>query len=58
MAKSFVTEEFSSKIAKGDIGVENDVREFTGLRDDLVVAYDSDCSQVTGDAKIFKEQVD
>jgi len=55
MAKSDATEEFSSKIAKSDIGVANDLKEYSGLRDDLIIAFDGDCSEVTGDAKIFKE---
>ena len=58
MAKSHITAEFNDKVAKGDIGVEADLKEYVSLRDDLVAAYDGDCSLVTGDAKIFKEQVD
>ncbi len=57
-AKCEVTSEFLAKVAKGDAAVQADLREYIMLRDDLVAAYDGDSQDVTGDAKIFKEQVD
>ena len=58
MAKCQVVDEFSTKVTKNDVAVESDLAEYIQLRDTLVAAYDGNCEDVTGDAKIFKEQVD
>lgn len=59
MAKHHVVDEFSSRIKKRwNPADEQDAREFAQLRDDLVTHYNGDCSDVTGNAKVFKETVD
>lgn len=58
MAKVHVIEEFNAKVEKNDAAADNDLDEAIYDRDEFVTAYDADCSKVTGDAKIFKEQID
>lgn len=58
MAKVAILEEFTGKVLKDDAATKVELRESKIARDAFAQAYGADCSQVTGDAKIFKEQVD
>jgi hypothetical protein len=58
MAKVAVLEELTGKVARDDAATKVELRESRIARDAFARAYGADCSQVTGDAKIFKEQVD
>ena len=58
MSKVHVVEEFLDKVSNEDSSLKVDLREYTQERDALAAAFGGDCSQVDGDAKIFKEQVD
>ena len=51
-------EELVEKVTKSNSAFKNDLREARVHRDELLSAFAGDASAVTGDAKIFKEQVD
>jgi len=57
-AKVQVIEELVEKVTKSNSAFKNDLREARVHRDELLSAFAGDASEVTGDAKIFKEQVD
>jgi len=58
MARVQLLEEFVDKIGKTDSAAKAELRQTITERDAYANAYNGDCSSVTGDAKIFKEQVD
>ena len=58
MARVQLLEEFVDKVGKSDSAAKAELRETRIERDAHASAFDGDCSTVTGDAKIFKEQVD
>lgn len=58
MARVQLLEEFVDKVGKTDSAAKAELRETRTERDAYANAYNGDCSSVTGDAKIFKEQVD
>jgi len=58
MARVHLLEEFVDKVGKNDSAAKAELRETRTERDAYANAYGGDCSTVTGDAKIFKEQVD
>ncbi len=58
MARVHLLEEFVDKVGKTDSAAKAELRQTRTERDAYANAYNGDCSQVTGDAKIFKEQVD
>ena len=58
MARVHLLEEFVDKVGKNDSAAKAELRETRTERDAHANAFGGDCSTVTGDAKIFKEQVD
>lgn len=58
MARVHLLEEFVDKLGKNDSAAKAELRETRTERDTYANAFGGDCSTVTGDAKIFKEQVD
>jgi len=58
MAKVHLLEEFVDKVGKTDTAAKTELRETVIERDAYANAYGGDCSNVTGDAKVFKEQID
>ena len=58
MARVYLLEEFVDKVGKDDSAAKSELRETRIERDSFANAFGGDCSTVTGDAKIFKEQVD
>ena len=58
MARVQLLEEFVDKVGKTDTAAKAELRETRTERDAYANAYNGDCSSVTGDTKIFKEQVD
>jgi len=58
MARVHLLEEFVDKVGKSDSAAKAELRETRIERDAHANAFGGDCSTVTGDAKIFKEQVD
>ena len=58
MARVQLLEEFVDKVGKTDTAAKAELRETRTERDAYANTYNGDCSSVTGDAKIFKEQVD
>ena len=58
MARVQLLEEFVDKVGKTDSAAKAELRETRTERDAYANAYNGDCSSVTGDTKIFKEQVD
>jgi hypothetical protein len=51
-------EEFVDKVGKNDTAAKAELRDVIADRDAFSNAFGGDGSSVTGDAKIFKEQVD
>ena len=58
MARVHLLEEFVDKVGKNDSAAKAELRETRTERDAYANAFGGDCSTVTGDAKIFKEQVE
>lgn len=58
MARVHLLEEFVDKVGKNDSAAKAELRETRTERDAHANAFGGDCSTVTGDAKIFKEQVE
>ena len=58
MARVHLLEEFVDKVGKNDSAAKAELRETRTESDAHANAFGGDCSTVTGDAKIFKEQVD
>ena len=58
MAKVHLLEEYVDKVEKNDATAKVELREARIARDACASVFGGDCSAVSGDAKIFKEQVD
>lgn len=57
-AKVELLEHMIADVYAEDAAAIEDLREATVLRDEYLNAYGGDVTDVTGDAKIFKEQID
>lgn len=57
MARVHLLEEFIDKVGKTDTAAKAELRDTIIERDSYANAFNGDCSSVTGDAKVFQEQV-
>lgn len=57
-AKADLLEQMVANKYTNDEAAIEDLREATLLRDEYLNAYSGNINDVTGDAKIFKEQID
>ena len=57
-AKSQVAREYASRIATGDSAADHDAKEIEQVHENLVASFAGDLDSISGQGKIFKEQVD